>query len=76
MIYRIFVNNKIVSTQYTQNAVSTYLKQNHGNIRGIGVRTIRRNMVDGIYERGILRIEEVRDTQNIRQRKIKKRIFR
>lgn len=75
MIYRIFVNNKIVSTQYTLSSVSKYLKLNHPNIKGTGLKAIRRNKVDGIFTKGILRVEEVEDTKNIKKRIIPKRII-
>lgn len=74
MIYRIFHENKLVSTEYTLPAVSKYLLDNHPQPRGTGVRTIKSKMVNGVFTKGTYRVEKVQYTEGIKKRVIPKQI--
>ena len=74
MIYRIFNNNKIVSTVYTIPAIARYLAENMENSRGTGVRTIKSKMVNGIFNKGTYRVVAINGTDLIRKRVIPKDI--
>ena len=75
MIYYIYVNNQLVSTQKSVNKVSQYMRVYHQALRGFSPKTIKRKIGDGEYNKGIIKIVRKQNYSNTRVIPKKLRIF-
>lgn len=72
MIYKVFNNNKLVSTEYTIPALSRYLTEHHPTIKGTSTRSLKRNTINNVWTKGGIRIEKMANTDHIKNRVIPK----
>ena len=68
------INNKQVSTEYSLASVASYIRGHYPNIRGTSLRTIKSRMANGVFVKGIIRVESARNTDDIIRRVIPKQI--